>query len=89
MDLQSEMPEPPESCFFHPFSGYFTLSSFSHALFRYFCVKPGEIFLTTNQSNSRKTSTLEMEWLAWEELKLGQPLQTAFSSPEGQRRIAG
>ncbi len=88
MDFQMSMKNPPEVPF-HPFTGYFTLSSFSHALFRYFSVKPDEIYLTTNQSNSRRTSSLELEWLAWQELQLGRPLQTAFSSPEGQHKIAG
>ncbi len=44
------------------------------------------LFLTSNQTNARRTSALELEYLAYMELCLGRKLHTAFSHGTGQHR---
>ncbi len=54
---------------------------------RYYAMEKDTLYLVSNQSNARKTSTLELQWLAYESYKRQQPIRTAFSDPNGQVRV--
>jgi hypothetical protein len=73
-------------CFNKPF---LTVPQFIHTLWRTFGLKH-RLYLLSNQTLARKASTLEIEWLAWEQKLLdennGGTIQTAFSHKEGQHR---
>ena len=73
---------------FHPFSRpYFTSSSVVHALWRFYEMRDGDIYLVKNQRNARKTSKYEREWLAFEAEKNNSWIRTAFNHRDGQKRI--
>ncbi len=64
-----------------------TASSFAHALFRFYALKPGQVFLVSNQSNARKTSKYELEWLSYVAHSENKDIRTAFTNADGQKRI--
>jgi DNA polymerase elongation subunit (family B) len=76
-------------CFNKPF---LTVPQFIHSVWRTFGLRH-ELYLLSNQTLARKASTLEMEWLAWEEKCLREKegahrnIRSAFSHPDGQYRI--
>jgi DNA polymerase elongation subunit (family B) len=76
-------------CFSKPF---LTVPQFIHSLWRTFGLRH-RLYLLSNQTLARKASTLEMEWLAWEQKCLTEKegphrnIRTAFSHPEGQHRV--
>jgi DNA polymerase elongation subunit (family B) len=76
-------------CFNKPF---LTVPQFIHSVWRTFGLRH-ELYLLSNQTLARKASTLEMEWLAWEEKCLQEKegshrnIRSAFSHPDGQFRI--
>ncbi len=85
-DFQDEMKRRPDLPF-HAFSKpYFTMSSFVYALFRYYSLEPGQVYLSQNQFNACHSSKKEMEWLSYIMWKTGCSLMTNFSDL-GQRRI--
>ncbi len=84
-DLQEQM-ETPAKIPFHAYTSHFTLSSFCHTLFKYYALPEECLFLTSNQTNARRTSALELEYLAYVELCLGRKLRTAYSHGTGQHR---
>lgn len=45
------------------------------------------LYLLENQKNSRKTSKLELEWLALCEKDLKIKIRTQYNHPQGQKRV--
>ena len=75
---------------FHPFSSpFFTISSFVHALWRYYSMPPDQVVLATNQRNAVKTSRGEMEWISYLAARVPglEGMQSAYHSAEGQVRV--
>jgi hypothetical protein len=78
-----------EKKFFHCFaSPFLTLPQFLHSLWRTFGLHY-KLFLLADQTLARKDSVGELEWLAYEQEKLGGAdiIQTARSHAEGQKRL--
>ena len=75
--------------YFFPFNKpFFTGSSFVHAVWRFYAMPADSLYLLTNQTNARKTSRGEREWMLW----LSQPelmpdLVSMFTSRGGQKKI--
>ena len=85
--LLSQHGENKLGCFHVMSRPYFTPSSAVHALWRYYEMKRGEVFLLSNQRNARKTSKHELEWISYEAKKRGQFIQSALSSKHGQKNV--
>ncbi len=75
---------------FHPFSRpFFTVSTFVHALWRWFEMPRDSLYLLSNQRSGRKTSLMELEWLGWLNWKRESDqtaIQTAENHPNGQAK---
>jgi DNA polymerase elongation subunit (family B) len=90
--FQSELQEgdeEEEKKFFHCFaSPFLTLPQFLHSLWRTFGLHH-KLFLLADQTLARKDSVGELEWLAYEQAKLGadRVIQTARSDARGQKRM--
>ncbi len=65
-----------------------TASSFAHALFRSYALKPGKIFFVSHQSNARQTSKHALEWLAFASHDAERLLGTALTD-EARQTTAG
>ncbi len=72
----------------HPFSRpYVTASAFAHGLFRFYSLSKDTIYLVSNQTGARKTSTKELEWLNYQMWRTQTYIRTGFNHSQGQKRI--
>ncbi len=72
---------------FHAFTNFITASSLSHALYRFYALEDGDIYLVSNQNNARRTSQSEREFLEYESHCRGEEILTVYNSPEGQVKV--
>ena len=82
------IPGSPERTrrYFFPFNKpFFTGSSFVHAVWRYYAMPHDALYLLSNQTNARKTSRGEREWLL--HLSEDRSLVSMFTDRAGQKKI--
>ena len=77
------------SPWWHPISeDHFTLGSHCHSLWLFFAMPDNCFYNTPDQRGGRKTSTKELQWLAYLNYKnKNEQIRTEYSHPEGQKRV--
>ena len=94
LDFQDEYVSDPSNegrnlKFFHPFTGFFTSSSFGHSVFLYFELESDTVFLLVDQRNARKTSAKERFWLDYLVKVKNRDIRTECNHEGGAMRLGG
>ena len=94
LDFQDEYVSDPANRdknlrFFHPFTGFFTSSSFVHSVFLYFELEEDTVYLLVDQRNARKTSAKERFWLDYLSKVKKRDIRTEWNHEQGAAKLGG
>ena len=94
LDFQDEYVSDPANSgrqlkFFHPFTGFFTSSSFAHSVFLYFELEENTVYLLVDQRNARKTSAKERFWLDYLTRVKKRDIRTEWNHENGAAKLGG